>query len=73
MKFVEFADRAGATVLVNPVGVLYLRQVDDNRTELVFAGRAEPLMVTAPLDEVAQTLESAAPEPPEPTTMALVS
>lgn len=72
MRFVEFSDRAGATVLVNPAGVLFLREVEGNRTELTFAGRPDPLVVAAPLDEVAQALEDAAPQPPDPT-LALVS
>ncbi|MBP2291609.1 hypothetical protein [Azospirillum rugosum] len=67
MRFVEFPDRAGATVLVNPAGILFLREADGNRTELTFAGRAEPLLVAAPLEEVARALESAEPEPPDPT------
>ncbi|MCW2243877.1 hypothetical protein [Azospirillum canadense] len=72
MRFVEFSDRAGATVLVNPAGVLFLREADGNRTELTFAGRAEPLLVAAPLEEVARALENAEPEPPDPT-LALLS
>ena len=72
MRFVEFSDRAGATVLVNPAGVLFLRAADGDRTELTFAGRAEPLVIAAPLDDVVQALEAATPEPPDPT-LALVS
>lgn len=72
MRFVEFPERAGTAVLVNPAGVLFLRAADGQRTELTFAGRAEPLLVDAPLEEVARALEDADPVPPDPT-LALVS
>jgi len=72
MRFVEFTDRAGAIVLVNAAGVLFLRATEGDRTELHLAGRAEPLVVTTPMDEVAAALEAATPELPEPT-LALVS
>lgn len=67
MRFVEVPDRSGATVLVNPAGILFLRDADGSGTELTFAGRAEPLLVGAPLEEVARALENAEPEPPDPT------
>ena len=72
MRFVEFTDRAGAAVMVRPAGVLFLRATEGDRTELHLAGRADPLVVAAPMDEVARALEAAVPEPPEPT-LALVS
>lgn len=72
MRFVEFTDRAGAGVLVNAAGVLFLRATEGDRTELHLVGRAEPLVVSAPMDEVASALEAATPEPPDPT-LALVS
>ncbi|AWJ91705.1 hypothetical protein Sp245p_17940 (plasmid) [Azospirillum baldaniorum] len=72
MKFIEFTDHAGAPVMINAAGVLYLRGIEGERTEITFAGRSEPLVVAAPLDEVARTLEDATPIPPDPT-LALVS
>lgn len=72
MRLVEFTDTNGSIVLVNAGGVLFLRALDGDRTELHLSGRAEPLLLAAAAEEVAQALEAASPEPPEPT-LALVS
>ncbi len=72
MRFVEFTDRAGGTVLVNAAGVLFLRAAGDDGSELHLAGRAAPLLVAAPLDEAVRALEEATAEPLDPT-LALVS
>ena len=72
MKFVEFKDTSGAVVLVNAAGVLFLRPAEGGCTDLHFIGRAEPLRLDARLQDVAETLEEATPEPPEPLT-ALIS
>lgn len=75
MRFVEFTDAAGAAVMLNAAGVLFLRAAADGVTEIHLAGRLEPLRVAVPLDDVARALEDAAPEPREPPdpTMALLS
>ncbi|AWK84837.1 hypothetical protein [Azospirillum thermophilum] len=75
MRFVELTDTAGAAVMLNGAGVLFLRAAADGITEIHLSGRAEPLRVALPLDDVARALEDAVPEPREPPdpTMALLS
>jgi len=67
MAFVELIDTTGATVLVNPAAVLFLRGDANGETELHLGGRVEPLTVPGRPDEIARQLESAAPPPAEPT------
>ncbi|WP_207459904.1 hypothetical protein [Azospirillum sp. SYSU D00513] len=72
MRFVEFKDVSGAVVLVNAAGILFLRPAESGCTDVHFAGRQEPLRLDARVHEVAEALEEAAPEPPEPM-MSLLS
>ncbi len=67
MAFVELTDTTGATVLVNPAGILFLRGAANGEVELHLGGRAEPLRVTGALADVARMLEQAVPAPPDPT------
>lgn len=67
MAFVELIDTTGATVLVNPAAVLFLRGDANGETEMHLAGRGEPLRVPGRPDEIGRQLESAAPAPADPT------
>ncbi|PWC39200.1 hypothetical protein [Azospirillum sp. TSO35-2] len=67
MAFVELTDTSGASVLVNPLGVVYLRGTANGETEVHLSGGSEPLRVAGAPEDVARLLENAAPTPPDPT------
>ncbi|MGF7174998.1 hypothetical protein [Azospirillum doebereinerae] len=67
MAFVELTDTTGATVLVNPAAVLFLRDTEDGETELHLGGRPDPLRVSGKPADIARALENAAPTLAEPT------
>ncbi|MBP2299061.1 hypothetical protein [Azospirillum picis] len=70
MAFVELTDTSGASVLVNPICVAYLKERTgggEMRTEIYISGRHEPLLVAGAPTDIANALEKAAPTPPDPT------
>ena len=67
MAFVELTDSTGASVLVNPAAVLFLRGATDGETDLHFGGRTDPLRVTGKAADIARAFEDAAPMPADPT------
>lgn len=73
MRFVEFTETGGATVLVNGAGVLFLRPAADGGTEVHFAGRGESLHLSDRPEDVARMLEESFPDLPPDPSLALVS
>ena len=67
MAFVELTDTTGATVLVNPTAVLFLRGAGEGETEVHLAGRPDPLRLSGKPSDIAHALESAVPAPADPT------
>lgn len=73
MRFVQFTEAGGGTVLVNGNCVLFLRPMPAGGTEVHFAGRPETLHLSDPPDDVARLLEDSFPQPQGDPSLALVS
>lgn len=73
MRFVQFTEAGGGTVLINGNCVLFLRPSPAGGTEVQFAGRPETLHLSDPPDDVARLLENSFPDSPADPSLALVS